>query len=328
MATNTIPAPNYTQIPNVIFDYWMAVLSAGAFKVLICMCRKIFGWHKTSDTISKNQIVRVTGLSKNSVQSAIEELEKHGLVLKFRHQNEYGNQPNTYALNVEKPKDELYQDAPFSGQLHHSEGGGSNFDPGVNEHFNGGGRSKSDLGVGQNLTQGVGQNLTPQKKDYTKERLTKEKTPPTPSKGEAVGPSLVGKKNGKKAEKKSDEIQKVKRTPEKTQVREHVTLSSQEQDSLLAEYGEDKLKQMLDILEAYKGSTGKRYKSDYHTLLPAGWVHKRWVEEKETKKSYSNKHQGFKTSGEKDTWKPPELKRPERTAEEKARIKAEFGVDL
>jgi phage replication O-like protein O len=309
MTTPSIQAPNYTQIPNVIFDHWMAILSPGAFKVLICMCRKIFGWHKTSDTISKNQIIKVTGLSKNSVQSAIEELENHGLVLKFQHQNEYGHQPNTYALNVEKPKDELYQDPNL---------------PGGGQNFRGGG-SKYDLGVGQNLTQGVGQNLTPQKKDYTKERLTKDNTPPNPLKGEDGGQSF----SPSSAEKKQ---KKAELEPEKIQVREHVVLSPEEHAKLLADYGEAKLNQMLDTLDVYKGSTGKRYKSDYHTLLPAGWVHKRWLEEKDKPSSSTvAKHrQGSKLAfeTEKDTWRPPEAKTRERTPEEKARIKKEFGVDL
>lgn len=96
----------------------------------------------------------------------------------------------------------------------------------------------------------------------------KDKTPPNPLKGEPVGDvSLPDKKPEKEK-------------PEKLQTRENVTLSPDEQSKLTAEYGEPKLNQMLDILDAYKGSTGKRYKSDYHTLLPAGWVHKRWLEQK------------------------------------------------
>lgn len=156
--TVQIQAPNYTQIPNIVFDHWMAILKPAAFKVLICMCRKIFGWHKTNDAISKNQIMKVTGLSKNSVQAAIEELENYSLLRKFRHKNEFGHQPNTFALHIDRPMDKLYQDSNLCGT----------------DQNLGGGRSKFDPGVGQNLIQGVGQNLTPQKKDYTKERLTKE----------------------------------------------------------------------------------------------------------------------------------------------------------
>ncbi len=161
--SNNIQLPNYTQTPNVIYDYWMPILSCGAFKVLSCMCRKIFGWHKTSDTISKNQIIRATGMSKNTVQTAIEELEKNGLVIKFQNKTEYGHQPNTFSLKIDKPIDVLYQE----------------FEGGDADQKLGGGRSKIDPGVGQKLTQGVGQKLTPQKKDITKERLTKDMSSPS-----------------------------------------------------------------------------------------------------------------------------------------------------
>lgn len=151
-----IPVPEFTQIPNIVFDFWMPKLKPTSFMVLLCFCRKIFGWHKTSDTISKNQICKATGMSKNTVQSGIEELESHFLIIKHQASNEYGHLPNRYSLNVKKPIDTIYDDDQNLG------GGGSNIDLG--------GRSKFDPGVGQNLT--------PQKKDLTKERHIKEITSP------------------------------------------------------------------------------------------------------------------------------------------------------
>ena len=146
-----ISSPNYTQIPNVFFDHWMRELSPYSFVVLMCLSRKLFGWHKTSDRISKNQICKITGLSKNQVQKSIQELEEHGLIVKHQQKNEYGNQPNTYSLDIEKPIDDMYDDQNL-----------------------GGGGSQYDLGVGHNMTQGVGHNMTPQKKRNTKEIHTKE----------------------------------------------------------------------------------------------------------------------------------------------------------
>lgn len=158
--TEKIEAPKFTQIPNVVFDFWMGKLKPGAFMVLVCLCRKIFGWHKTSDVISKNQLVKLTGLSKNTIQQALDELIKIGLVLQYQEKNEYGFKPNTYSLAIEKPIDQIYDDP---------------------DQNLGGGRSNSDLGVGQKLTQGVGQKLTLQNIDYTKERLTKERRGSEPS---------------------------------------------------------------------------------------------------------------------------------------------------
>ena len=124
----TIAPPNYTQIPNVFFDYWMKELSSYSFVVLMCLSRKIFGWHKTSDRISKNQICKATGLSKNQVQKSVEELEAKKLIIKYQETNEYGNQPNSYALNIHKLQDTTYSD--------HIEGGGrSQYDPGGRSQY-------------------------------------------------------------------------------------------------------------------------------------------------------------------------------------------------
>lgn len=62
-----------------------------------------------------------------------------------------------------------------------------------------------------------------------------------------------------------------------------VKLSKEQYETLISEYGVDFTNKMLDILDAYKGSSGKKYKSDYHTMKKGGWVHKRASEEIKTK---------------------------------------------
>ena len=137
MSEKKLPTPNFTQIPNVTFDYWAAKLSPSAFMVLSILCRKIFGWHKTTETISKNQLIKVTGMSKNTTTKAVDELVKFNLVIVHQIKNEYGHQPNMYSLNITKPEDEIYTDQKL-----------------------GGGRSKIDPPLGQKLT--------PQKKELNK----------------------------------------------------------------------------------------------------------------------------------------------------------------
>lgn len=178
---NSIKPPNFTQIPNVIFDHWMAILKPSEFLVLCCLCRKIFGWHKSSDRISKNRLCKATGLSKNSVQSAIEGLEGHGLVCRQRHSDEYGNRPNTYSLNITKPKDNLYCDQDLDGD-----------------------GSEDDLGVDQDLTQDMGQDLTPQKKDSSKERPLKEKE-------ESASPISSGSLKNSSKRQKTEPAPKIER---------------------------------------------------------------------------------------------------------------------
>lgn len=159
-----------------------------------------------------------------------------------------------------------------------------------------------------------------------------DNTPPTPLKGEAAKAASGGNSSPSSADIK----QKGKETPPaKASYRKHVLLTEDEHYKLKSQYGEDKLNTMLDILDVYKGSTGKRYKSDYYTLLAHGWVHQRFLEGKDTpKNSPVAKHrQGSKLAfeTEKDTWKPTyenDKPKKEYTQEEKDQIFKEFGVKL
>ncbi len=250
-----IAPPNYTQIPNVIFDYWMPKLKANEFMVLMCLCRKIFGWHKSTDSISRNQLTKCTGLSKNTVKDALDNLEKFGLVIKVQESGEFGNKPNKFHLNIQIPIDQIYSDEEDLA------GGDQNL---------GGGRSNIDQGVGQILTGGVGQILTTQKKDLTKERLTKER--------EATAPSLAPPPSKSKKEVPAPEPKKI--------YFENVELTDKEYSRLLENYGLEKLKWMLAFLSAKIGANKgykEKYTSHYHVLLPANWVNKAYLEEMESK---------------------------------------------
>lgn len=60
--------------------------------------------------------------------------------------------------------------------------------------------------------------------------------------------------------------------PSKIKFRELVELTQTEYDSLLEKNGQEFLNLMLDALDAYKGSSGKKYDSDFHTMKQGGWV--------------------------------------------------------
>lgn len=58
---------------------------------------------------------------------------------------------------------------------------------------------------------------------------------------------------------------------------EFVTLTTEEYTKLVAEYTEQGAKRMIQILDNYKGQSGKKYKSDYRAIL--NWVVQRYNEE-------------------------------------------------
>jgi len=79
-------------------------------------------------------------------------------------------------------------------------------------------------------------------------------------------------KNIKKEKKGNPQPPFFSSLPEKKKFRELVELTQSEYDTLLAKHGQIFLDKMLDALDSFKGSSGKAYKSDYHTMKEGGWV--------------------------------------------------------
>lgn len=72
---------------------------------------------------------------------------------------------------------------------------------------------------------------------------------------------------------------------------EFVALAQQEHETLISEYGEDVVAWCINKLNNYKGSSGKKYKSDYLTIR--GWVIDSYYEEQRKRnQQYGNKPPG------------------------------------
>jgi|GEM_PF-835177 len=82
-----IPAPNYTQIPNVILDL-MSDMEETEFRVVIAIARQTFGWHKKRDKISLTQLEKLTGLSRQGVVNGIAAGERRGLIEKTKDESD------------------------------------------------------------------------------------------------------------------------------------------------------------------------------------------------------------------------------------------------
>lgn len=94
-----------------------------------------------------------------------------------------------------------------------------------------------------------------------------------PSRQPSAQPSAPAATFVKPDEEKEKQTHSVPRQP-LLMLAEYVSMTQQEQDSLKAEYGEQAVKEMVEILNNYKGSTGKEYRSDY--LAVRSWVAARW----------------------------------------------------
>jgi phage replication O-like protein O len=107
-------SPNYTQVPDELFDELLATLSLAELKVLLYVMRRTFGFKKGSDRISKSQLEngitkrltgeildRGTGLSRRAIRLAIQSLIAKNILLKRTHRSrERGDESTEYALNI------------------------------------------------------------------------------------------------------------------------------------------------------------------------------------------------------------------------------------
>ena len=104
-------APNYTQVPDDVFDVLMPQLTEAELRVLLYVIRRTFGFKKASDDISLKQLVegirtqdgRVldsgAGVAKSSAVRAVKGLIAKGIVRARRNQSkERGYEATTYAL--------------------------------------------------------------------------------------------------------------------------------------------------------------------------------------------------------------------------------------
>ena len=87
-------------------------------------------------------------------------------------------------------------------------------------------------------------------------------------------PTANHKEERRRKKKKEKEDLPIAPSLPKIKFRELVELTQVQHDSLLAQNGKEFCDRMFDKSDAYQGSTGKKYDSDYHTMTKGGWVYK------------------------------------------------------
>jgi hypothetical protein len=103
--------PNYTPVPDELFDELAPNLTEAELRCLLYIMRRTFGFKKDADAISVNQMAggivtgdgrvldRGTGLSRSAVWRGVKGLvEKGVIVAKARQSAERGNEPTVYTL--------------------------------------------------------------------------------------------------------------------------------------------------------------------------------------------------------------------------------------
>lgn len=78
---NGIEQPNYTQVPNVLFEA-MATMTESELKCTLAIVRQIIGFHKEKpEPVSYTQIQKMTGLSRQAVTDGVRASVERGYVV-------------------------------------------------------------------------------------------------------------------------------------------------------------------------------------------------------------------------------------------------------
>jgi DNA-binding transcriptional ArsR family regulator len=102
-----LPAPNYTQAPNLFFDKLLAEIdSLAELKVTLAIRRQTFGFHKKESELSATRLEQITGLSRRAVFDGLKLALERGHITR----RERG-QSFLYSLNIQDEiQAELVQD--------------------------------------------------------------------------------------------------------------------------------------------------------------------------------------------------------------------------
>lgn len=163
--------PNYTMVPDELFDEHLPFLSGAELKVLLYIIRRTFGFKKDSDSISLSQMLhgitthdgrtldRGAGLSKPTLLQALRSLIGKNLILSERQRShDRGDEPTIYQLRLSHAHDRRQKSIP----------------PVVKKFDQGGGEQISPRGRSKNLTtqETELQETVKQNKDRSNIRLT------------------------------------------------------------------------------------------------------------------------------------------------------------
>lgn len=70
----------YTALPNIFVKKWLPLLSPSACKTYLIIARETHGYHRKETNLSERDLQKRTGLTRNTVKRAIDELVSNGLI--------------------------------------------------------------------------------------------------------------------------------------------------------------------------------------------------------------------------------------------------------
>lgn len=94
--------PNYTPVPDDIFDNLLSKLSGSELKILVFITRLTFGYLKERENISLNRMLNGIGIGKKTLLKGLKSLcEKEIIRKELRFSAERGYESTNYGLNLQ-----------------------------------------------------------------------------------------------------------------------------------------------------------------------------------------------------------------------------------
>jgi phage replication O-like protein O len=90
----SVPVPNYTQVPNVVFEH-MGDMTEAELKVVLAITRETIGYHRERRKMSLTRLQEMTGLNRQSVIVGVQRAIHDGFVKRFEDGQSY-----SYELNI------------------------------------------------------------------------------------------------------------------------------------------------------------------------------------------------------------------------------------
>jgi len=92
----------YIQIPLMVCDEHARDFTPVELNMLIVIMRYTYGWHKTSEAISINQLIADVNLDRKTVIKAVRKLEEMDIIKVKREANSDGHLTNIFVVTVDE----------------------------------------------------------------------------------------------------------------------------------------------------------------------------------------------------------------------------------
>jgi phage replication O-like protein O len=95
-------SPNYTQVPNDLFELEMAKMGYAELKVVLAIMRQTVGYHRKKVRYSMSKLAKMTGLTTQGVRDGAEKAIENGYIIRTK-----DGGVTQWELNIDEPNPQV-----------------------------------------------------------------------------------------------------------------------------------------------------------------------------------------------------------------------------